>query len=212
MYDNIMVVSLLSFCVLVIALFGFLVTLIIGKSVKNVTTLKVGKIGSIASLCLAIVCYGTYAFVGNLQEKELRNQRIAFRKNAIDFQSQFLTIATDVEKIGSDVSDKWQDAILNDKNISDVVIMTINSHNKKIDKIRNKMKDLHNSLLLLKINDTGDLELKYKDFEKGYNELDDFLQLTSSPDNESYSSFIDKYNTLDNKLVSFLKKVQRFNN
>lgn len=78
-------------------------------------------------------------------------------------------------------------------------------------KIKKTMKDLKFDITMMKVNDTDDLDLSYKDFQKAYNDLEKFYRITYLEENSTYSSYNSKGEKYDNAVSSWYNKIKNFN-
>ena len=183
----------------VLVVIGFVITWIIGKSSKSLTTKKVGKRGSLISGIVTIMCF-LFAGVteaGYNQIVTKRNER--FANYASKYESLYLKTASKAEDIGNAEQKDWSDAIDDsdseddfdpDKTITD----SMDDNADDIDDVTTNMHKIKTYVNGMKNNETD--SHSFKKYQKSYAELKKLTNLVTSPSG-SYNSFTDKFGDYD---------------
>lgn len=206
--DVLIAILLIIFAVTVLAFIGFAITWVVGLSLKNNTTKKVGKVGMLIATGLAIVSFAGSRTSQHIYDRQLAENRKIFREYAEKFQTNYIITAYDIETGYDEIGEVWQDA-LGDDDMEDQVLEKVDDLSKN--KIKKAMKDLKFDITMMKVNDTDDLDLSYKDFQKAYNDLEKFYRITYLEENSTYSSYNSKGEKCDNAVSSWYNKIKNFN-
>ncbi|WP_338433958.1 hypothetical protein V3C97_05520 [Ligilactobacillus saerimneri] len=197
------IVSILS----LIGLIGMAVTWIIGKVVHKETTIKVGKVGMLCMLVLAVITFAGAQGVQKIWDNKLANNRTEFRKYARKFQKDYNTTSNMIEVTHSDIADKWYDALDGDFDtaVDEEIALQDDSD------IKQNFKNMRNDITRMKVFDTADMDMDYKDFQSAYNKLHQYYELTFEPGGESYDSYQSKESKYDTSIKDYYSKMQAFN-
>lgn len=198
--------GLISFVAL-LALIGLIITWIIGTRMKNKSTNKVGKLGTICTAITVVVSFGIASVAENRYEKNLADNRRTFREYAGNFRDDYYSAASSIEDASNAISDDWYDALGSD-NMETLVAASTEGQPKT--SVKKDLKHLKVDITMMKINDTGDLDMSYKDFQKAYDELYRFYSLTYYPTGESYASYRSKTSKYDESVAKHLSKIESF--
>ena len=202
----VMIFGIMSFMAL-IAFIGLVVTWIIGTKVQNATTKKVGKIGTICTALITIISFGIAYGSETIYQKQLADDRRNFVKYATDFKRDYYSATTSIEDASNEITDDWYDA-LGEDDMSALVAVSAASQSET--SVKKNLKNLKGDIALLKVNDTGDMDMSYKDFQKAYNELYSYYSLTYNPLGESYSSYQSKTSKYDESVAKYLSEIESF--
>lgn len=194
----------LLFSLSILVIFGFLITWIVGKIVKNKRTSSVGKRGTLITLLIALILFVLYlcSFAGYQHIANERNER--FDHFAEKYKSTYIVTAYQAEKVGNAEADDWEKAI-NDSSDSDdfdpdtVIEKTLVKHADQIDDVSDNMKKIDSYARGMSKNETPDRNTsKYK---KSYNSLKKMTDLVTSPSG-SYNSFSDNLSKYDQQTAN----------
>lgn len=200
--------GLISFMAL-LALIGLTITWIIGAKVKNETTKKVGKIGTICTAIITIISFGLAVATDSIYEQKLSDDRRTFRKYAGKFKNDYYSASLSIEKASNNIANDWYDA-LGEDDMGTLVAVSAASQSKS--SVKKELDRLKTDITFLKVNDTNDMDMNYKDFQKAYNELYSFYSLTYDPLGESYSSYQSKTTKYDESVAKYLNEINSFTN
>lgn len=203
-------VSTIFYIVMILAgivLIGFLITLTVSKLIKNNTIIKVGKIGSLIALIIALVglVFGFAANVGYNQIAAKRNRQ--FNYYAQKYEQKYIEIASTAENVGNSESKHWSDSIddsdsVDDFDVDSTISEAVDDNSDDIDDINSGMNQMKKYVEGMKKNETKDH--KFSKYNKSYTELKKFTNLVTSPTG-SYNSFTDNLNDYDESTANAYK-------
>ncbi len=174
---------------------------------KNGSVSKVGKLGTICTAITVVVSFGIAFVAENRYEKALADDRRTFREYASNFRDDYSSAASSIEDASNAISDDWYDALESDDM---EILVAASAEGQSKTSVKKDLKNLKGDITMMKINDTGDLDMGYKDFQKAYDELYRFYSLTYYPEGESYESYQSKTSKYDESVAKHLSKIESF--
>lgn len=204
----------------ILTLVGFFITFLVGYIGKFKTTKKVGLIGSCVSGGAAVL-FALMAFCAGMvdthnqaqeqarQEEKQKEQEKKFKEASKRFNSLYYEVGTNSEDVAKAIADKWKDGIneaddADDFDVDSVIDDATTDEADDIEKIQSYNDDLKKQYSLIEKYSPNKETLKK--YESAYNDLQDFVDLATSPSG-SYNSYLDDYNELDHKTAKHMKEL-----
>lgn len=206
LYDVSTLLYLLTFLAVAVII-GFLITWLVGKLSKSLTTKKVGKRGSLITGIVMIVCllFAGITEAGYNQIAAKRNER--FANYASKYESLYLKTASKAEDVGNAEQEDWSDAIDDSDDVDDfdpdeTIAKSIADNVDDIEKVNANMHKMKSYVRGMKDNETN--THSFKKYQKSYTELKKLTNLVTSPSG-SYNSFTDKFEDYDTSTANAYK-------
>ena len=198
--------SIIAFAVVI----GFAITWLVGVVKKSKGTFSVGKTGTIISgsitlafLLIGIGFLGIFAYQQNKKEQEF----IAVSEK---FQKEYDATIFSLDNKNNAVDEAWSYYLFSDDDSTPVDATDV-ADGFSTSEMDNHFDKLDSYIEELKQNDTGELKLSYHYYQRAYNKLDGYRNLTYHPVAKGYLGFVEKSNDYSNSAENYSKKIKRFN-
>lgn len=187
---------------------GFTITFFIGLFGKYKNVKKIGLIGlGIAGISSALffgISVGTQAVYNHQQEQIAEENEKEFAHYSKQFKESYLTIAQKSEDVSSYIGDQWHDKMEDDDfDVDKVVESALEDKVTETADIKNELDSIENTYTKVVMYADKNTARKYKSV---YSDLKDFADLATNP-HGSYSSYVDKFNNLDDKVAKDYKEL-----
>lgn len=205
----------------ILTLVGFFITFLVGYIGKYKSTKKVGLVGICISGGITLL-FGLIAFCASAvdnhnqaqeqarQEEKQKEQKKKFKEASTRFNSMYYEVGSYSEDVAKAIADKWKDGIDEstdddeDFDVDSVIEDATTDEADDIEKIQSYNDDLKKQYNLIEKYAPNKETLKK--YESAYNDLQDFVDLATSPSG-SYNSYLDSYNELDHKTAKHMKEL-----
>jgi hypothetical protein len=188
---------------------GFGVVLIVGFGNKKDSLKRTGKLGLIVGGTIFVVsCISVYGANFEIKKQHAEANR-EFQYYSSKFNKLYASTGNIAEDVGNSEYNYWGNQIdesydQSDFNVDKVITAAAERNYKSISKLKSDMNDLEGFLVLLKANNTG--ELNYSQYKDAYYKMKNIVELVSSPSG-SYNSFGSNFEKYDKQISESYNKI-----
>lgn len=193
---------------LFIIFIGFVITFLIGLFGKYKNAKKIGLIGlgitGISAVLLLGVSVGCQAIYNHQQEQIAKENEKEFSHYSKEFKESYIEIAKSSESVATYIGDQWKDKMDDDDfDVDKVVESALEDKVTDTADIKDELDSIENTYTKVIMYADKSTAKKYK---SAYSDLKDFVDLATNP-RGSYSSYVDKFNDLDDKVAKDIKEL-----
>lgn len=187
---------------------GFTITFFIGLVGKYKNTKRIGLIGlaimGIATVLFFGVGLGSEVIYNHQQEQIAKENEKEFSHYSKEFKESYIEIAKNSESVANYIGDQWKDKMDDDDfDVDKVVESALEDKVTETADIKDELDSIENTYTKVVMYADKSTAKKYK---SAYSNLKDFADLATNP-RGSYSSYVDKFNDLDDKVATDIKEL-----
>jgi hypothetical protein len=195
----------------VFIIIGFGIVLIVGIGTRKSSLKRTGKLGLVVGgTIFAVSCISVYGANFEIKKQHAEANR-EFQYYGSKFNKLYASTGNIAENVGNNEYNYWGDQIdkaddPSDFSVDKVITAAAERNYNSINKLKSNISDLEGFLVLLKANNTG--ELNYSQYKDAYYKMKNMVELVSSP-NGSYNSFGSSFEKYDKQISESYNKIDK---